>query len=96
MDDLSVNKEEMHHPHKHVLVDDNSVVMLDFERCRRVDEPQNVTQCVEFVSRMKQELSWIDADSLRELAKAYKSTYPPNGLKRALNPKCLKVSYQNL
>ncbi len=75
LDTMNVNKEEMHHPHKHVLVDDNSVVMLDFERCRRVDEPQNVTQCVEFVSRMKQELSWIDADSLRELAKAYKSTY---------------------
>ena len=54
LDVLHINKEEMHHPYKHVLVSFTNqnhqnqkrprVTLLDFERCRRTPTPQNITQ----------------------------------------------------
>jgi len=49
LDKIKVNKEEMHHPLKHVLIDDK-VTMLDFERTHKTDKPKNVTQFCQFVS----------------------------------------------
>ncbi|MBN1544444.1 methyltransferase [Candidatus Woesearchaeota archaeon] len=50
MDHLGLNKEEMHHPVKHIIVGKgNRPVMLDFERCRRRAKPHNVTQFAQFV-----------------------------------------------
>jgi len=77
MDELRVNKEEMHHPHKHIIVTNfGQVVFLDFERCTRIDKPKNVTQVVEFLSRINKEL-WekgfeFKVKELRKLAKEYK------------------------
>ncbi|MBI1970698.1 methyltransferase [Candidatus Woesearchaeota archaeon] len=64
LDILQVNKEEMHHPYKHVLVSFNNqdqkrpkVTLLDFERCRRTPTPQNVTQfCQCIISTRMQHL----------------------------------------
>ena len=80
MDKLRVNKEEMHHPIKHILVDySNRPVLLDFERCHNTDKPQNVTQFVEFICRLQGDLASkgvvIDVVVLRKLAKEYKDTY---------------------
>lgn len=80
MDRLNVNKEEMHHPLKHVIVDkDNVPVLIDFERCHKTDKPSNVTQFVEFICRIEKELKSkgfnIDVNKLRDLAKEYKDTY---------------------
>ena len=60
LDQLGINKEEMHHPHKHILVDRYRVVMLDFERCRYTDDPGNVTQFSSYL------LSSFIADLLKE------------------------------
>jgi len=68
MDSLGVNKEEMHHPMKHIIVGEK-VVMLDFERCSRTEKPKNVTQFVEFICRTE---FGFDKDQLRELAQEYK------------------------
>ncbi len=54
LDHLKVNKMEMNHPYKHVLVTkNNKVVLLDFERCKQRGHVKNVTQFVQFVVSMK-------------------------------------------
>ena len=79
LDQLGVNKEEMHHPTKHLLVtSDNQPILLDFERCSKTIKPKNVTQFIEFICRIKEELESrelsIDVDFLRKLAGEYKDT----------------------
>src|SRR3989338_1995933 len=46
MDRLHINKEEMHHPYKHILIsaETKKPVLIDFERCHKSPEPVNVTQ----------------------------------------------------
>ncbi len=56
LDKLHVNKFEMHHPTKHILIkagkpSRKTVVMIDFERCRWTEKPKNVTQFVQFLLR---------------------------------------------
>ncbi|MCK4522171.1 MAG: hypothetical protein KAU20_06360 [Nanoarchaeota archaeon] len=48
MDKLNVDKEEMHHPVKHVIIG-KKVVFLDFERCHEVKKGKNVTQFCQFL-----------------------------------------------
>jgi release factor glutamine methyltransferase len=87
MDELKVNKEEMHRPHKHILISDfGGVVLLDFERCIKSDKPKNVTQVVEFFSRISKEL-WekgfeVKVSELRELAKEYKKDLSKESFER--------------
>jgi release factor glutamine methyltransferase len=86
LDKLGVTKEEMHHPQKHILVDvNNQVTLIDFERCHHDQNPQNVTQYLEFISRIKDELAQkeigVNPVTLRDLAKKYKDTYDSNILK---------------
>ncbi len=51
MDKLGINKFEMQHPWKHILVqDDGKAVMIDFEKCRHTEEPKNVTQFIDFLT----------------------------------------------
>ncbi len=70
LDELEVNKEELHHPHKHIIVDHlNHPVMIDFERCTKVERPQNVTQFLEFLSRMEKKLDQKEIKLSRELLK---------------------------
>lgn len=49
MDRMKVNKEEMHHPVKHILVHRKKVVMIDFERCHKAGNPKNVRQFCQFL-----------------------------------------------
>lgn len=56
LDTLQVNKFEMHHPVKHILIKHGkpsrkTVVMIDFERCRATEKPKNVTQFCQFLLR---------------------------------------------
>jgi len=51
LDKLGVNKEEMHHPYKHVLITKKQKpVLLDFERCHLSEKPKNVTQFCQCVA----------------------------------------------
>lgn len=80
MDMMQVTKEEMHHPHKHIVVGkDNFPVLLDFERCTKTNKPKNVTQFLEFLCRIDRELAKkkinLDCGQLRDLAKNYKKNY---------------------
>ncbi|MFC1753382.1 HemK2/MTQ2 family protein methyltransferase [Thermoproteota archaeon] len=78
LDQLGINKEEMHHPYKHIVVTKaKKPVMLDFERAKKTENPHNVTQfCQYLTSSVFNSLTLnrlgIDADKLRNLAKEYK------------------------
>jgi predicted Ser/Thr protein kinase len=48
MDVANLNKLEMNHPHKDLLVVDDLPVIIDFERCKRTLRPKNVTQLCQF------------------------------------------------
>lgn len=50
LDKLGLNKEEMHHPLKHIIVRRNKPVMIDFERIHYSDKPKNLTQFLQFLS----------------------------------------------
>jgi putative serine/threonine protein kinase len=90
LDKLNVDKEEMHHPLKHVLIDEKfKVTLLDFERCHIVEYPKNVTQFVVFLMRAKEFLSEymikIDQDDLIALSKVYKREQTKENLDKILN-----------
>ncbi len=80
MDETGVSKDEMHRPYANVLVVDfkegknegfDHVVLIDFERCRRDPEPQNVTQFLSFLMKV----GVIDLELGKELAVEYKKDY---------------------
>ena len=78
MDKLGVNKEEMHHPLKHIIIDKSgNALLIDFERCHRTEKPINVTQFIEFICRIKNEVKIlnIDVEKLRSLSAEYKKSY---------------------
>ncbi|MCH8329384.1 MAG: hypothetical protein IIB81_03245 [Nanoarchaeota archaeon] len=50
MDKLRINKEEMSHPQKHILIDKkNKPTLIDFERAHYTLKPGNVTQFCDFL-----------------------------------------------
>jgi len=49
MDCLGINKDEMHHPIKHVIISGKKVVMIDFERARYTQDPKNVSQFCQYI-----------------------------------------------
>lgn len=90
LDKLGVNKEEMHHPLRHIVIDKSGVpTLLDFERCNRTKKPKNVTQFVEFICRIKSELEKkrlnINVKVMRDLAKTYKEDISKENLERIIN-----------
>lgn len=77
LDRLKINKEELHHPFKHIIITaDNHPVLLDFERCTETEKPKNVTQLLEFFCRIEVALQkkgiFVDKEAIRKLAKEYK------------------------
>ena len=49
LDLMKVTKEEMQHPHKHIIIEnDGNARMIDFERCHSSPDPKNVTQFCQF------------------------------------------------
>lgn len=73
LDKLHVDKEEMHHPVKHIIIQNNKPVFIDFERTHKVMKPQNVTQFVQFISKLSEVSNLkINILKLREYSKEYK------------------------
>ncbi len=77
MDELRINKEEMHHPLKHVIVDYPKAVLIDFERVHYSSNPHNVTQFVQFVSNILK----LNKKKMRVLAQRYKQEMTLKNLK---------------
>ena len=91
MDNLNVNKKEMNHPYKHILISKNKPIMIDFERCKLTDNPKNVNQFFQFLlnSRLnhllKEKGIIIDKKLVLDLLKSYKKTRDKETLKGLLN-----------
>ena len=93
LDQVGINKEEMHRPLKHIIVtEDNVPVLIDFERIHSTQKPKNVTQFLQFLSSkpvldiLKQKKFkefkgwWVDSkEKILGMAKKYK-----RGIKRKI------------
>ncbi len=53
LDQLGINKLEMHHPVKHIFITKKGPVMIDFERCYLTRKPKNVTQFFQYLFAVK-------------------------------------------
>ena len=94
LDKLHVNKFEMHHPTKHILINPGkpsrkTVVMIDFERCYETQKPQNVTQFIEFICRITGELATkgidVNIEKIRKLAQEYKKNGDKESFQKIVN-----------
>ena len=90
MDKLKVDKEEMHHPLKHVIID-KKPVLIDFERCKITKKPKNVTQFCQFLMSgstgilLKQKKINLNKDKIINLAKTYKKEQTKKNLNKILS-----------
>jgi len=90
MDSLKVDKEEMHHPLKHVIIN-KKPVLIDFERCKKTKKPKNVTQFCQFLMSgstgllLKQKGIKLNKDKIISLAKTYKKEQTKENLNKILN-----------
>ncbi|MBI2175739.1 methyltransferase [Candidatus Woesearchaeota archaeon] len=89
LDKLGVNKEEMSRPQKHVLVDSRGkLTMLDFERCRKTQQPKNITQLCQFLAvrhanlLLRQKGVTIDRNELLAAAQEYKNSQNEENFKK--------------
>ncbi|MBS3118853.1 methyltransferase [Candidatus Woesearchaeota archaeon] len=76
LDQMHLVKEEMHRPHKHLLVSYPKLTMIDFERTHSAKKPHNVTQFLQYILSSRNLLAKkgfkIDQVKLISLAKEYK------------------------
>ena len=79
LDELGINKEEMHHPYKHIIITKKTKpVLLDFERANNTEKPSNVTQFCQFItstnlhSLLNKKGFKIDISKVRAAARKYK------------------------
>ncbi len=74
LDKLKINKLEMHHPIKHIIIS-HSPVMIDFERAYKTRSPKNVTQFLQFVRANERLLNQkgfnITKEKILDISKKY-------------------------
>jgi putative serine/threonine protein kinase len=93
MDKIKTNKEEMHHPYKHILIDNKTKkpVLVDFERCHKSLEPKNVTQfCTyiisDFISNtLKDKGIKVNREKMIKAAKRYKKDIKKQNLDKIIS-----------
>ena len=90
LDKLKIDKEEMHHPLKHVIISKNKPFLIDFERAHYAKSPKNVTQFCQFITsghvgkifgikKMN-----INKENLIQLAKVYKNNQNKENFEKIL------------
>jgi len=70
LDKLKINKEEMHNPYKHIIIN-KKIVMIDFERAHYNPKVKNVTQFCQYIMH---HAAVKDKNRLIKLSKAYKKS----------------------
>ncbi|MBD3248846.1 methyltransferase [Candidatus Woesearchaeota archaeon] len=91
MDMMGIDKEEMHNPYKHVLVEDGKAVLLDFERVHSTEKPKNVTQFMQYVGNkrntkiLKEKGIKVDMRKWRAAARRYKKEENKENFKKILS-----------
>jgi len=82
LDRMRLQKEEMNHPGKHIIVRDGEVVFIDFERSYDTPNPSNVTQFVSYLcSKFVMERAGIGRPSVESLRR-YKRDYSYRSYRR--------------
>src|SRR3989338_2734235 len=92
LDKLKVDKEEMHHPVKHIIIDKkNNPVLIDFERARITYKPKNVTQFCQYITSsfaadiLKRKGIELSKEKIIQLATNYKRKIIKKNLSRIIN-----------
>ncbi len=91
LDKLSIDKEEMHRPLKHIIISRNKPYLIDFERTHHVKSPKNVTQLCQFLmngyinSILKTKGIHARKNNLIKLAKIYKNNPNKANLRKITN-----------
>ena len=92
MDKLKMNKEEMSHPPKHIIINKkNKPVLIDFERSHYTLKPGNITQFCNFLISsnilkiLKIKKIKIDGNKIIKLSKKYKNDINKNNLNKIIN-----------
>ena len=90
LDKLKIDKEEMHHPIKHIIVNKNKPYIIDFERVHFSQNPKNVTQFCQFLisgylnKLLKNKGININKNNLIQLAKIYKNNQSSKNFKKII------------
>ncbi len=77
-DTLGINKYEMNHPDKHIIIRNHVPILIDFERCRYTEDPKNMTQVVQFFSAgritllLEKKGIHLDKQGIQNAARLYK------------------------
>ena len=91
LDKLKIDKEEMHHPVKHIIISRQKPCMIDFERAHYAQNPKNITQFCQFLTGkktadlLKSKGVKIDKAAIIGLAKVYKKQQNHNNLKKIID-----------
>ena len=78
MDEAKINKLELNHPHKDIIIKNDEPTIIDFERCKKTTKPKNITQISQFITsgKVKQQLkkfnTEINKQKILHLAEKYK------------------------
>lgn len=87
LDKLKINKLEMHHPIKHIIID-KKPVLIDFERCYFSDKPKNLTQFCQFLfsisSLLEKKKIKVNKKKMIKILKDYKENYSEREFKKLL------------
>ena len=90
LDKLKIDKEEMHHPLKHVIVSKNKPYLIDFERVHFSQNPKNITQFCQFLisgylnKLLKNKGISINKNDMIQLAKIYKNNLSNKNFKKII------------
>ena len=89
MDKLGINKEEMHHPFKHIIVREDKPILIDFERCHYTEKPKNVTQFVQYIMKLcevlKEKGIAVDRDALMKKGSEYSKNMTMKAIKNIIS-----------
>ncbi len=92
MDKMKLNKEEMSHPQKHIIIDKkDNPTLIDFERMHYTIKPSNVTQFCDFLlsnnilNTLKNNTITINKNNIINAAKIYKQHQNKNNFNNILN-----------
>ncbi|MBW2992844.1 methyltransferase, partial [Candidatus Woesearchaeota archaeon] len=88
LDKLKINKEEMHHPTKHIIIG-KKITLIDFERANKTIKPHNTTQFCQYIINQRNLLNKkgfeISRENMIKLAKSYKESSIITPIIKAIN-----------
>ena len=90
IDKLKINKLELQNPKKHILIENNNPILIDFEKCYKTNRPKNLTQFCQYITSKQIQIILnrkgieINKDNLIKLLREYKKNINSN-IKNILN-----------